>query len=288
MQDILIIGFGKLGSSLERFLVGKGFRNINVVETDKDYSPSWKPFLPEANFHRNLNESVLKISDFVFISVPDDQILPVARALSKYNLDKKKIVHTSGAVDASVLDPLKNRGALTGSWHPLQTFNQMFLSEKVWDSIVCSFQGDETVLSELKRIFSDVNLQIIKVNAEQKKAIHTAAVVAANYQVALYGWAQEIIDRSGLKNIGVSQILGPLVRQVVENFSRKPLSEILTGPLQRGDIRTIEQHLNYLKKNSDAQSVELYKLLALKILENPDFPVNNRSKLGQFLNDYEN
>ena len=115
-------------------------------------------------------------------------------------------------------------------------------------------------------------------------AVHLAAVVAANYQVALYTWAQQILDEAGLKDITASQLLGPLAFSVAQNFTERPLHAILSGPLQRGDLKTIQEHLNLLQKQSDTLSVELYKALGLKLLQNSEFPIANREKLLRLLN----
>ncbi len=284
MGNILIIGLGKLGSSLSRFLIES--RNVSVAAVDKTpFDKAWPNFLPQDHYFSVLNNEVVQNANGIFISVPDDQIPTAIDTLSSFELQDKFVVHTSGLVNADVLQPLQKRGALIGSLHPLQTFNKKFLPANVWHSITCTFQGDLRLLTILNGLFAPAKARFVQVNGRQKMAVHLAAVVAANFQIALYAWAQQILSNAGLKNITASQLLGPLALKVAKNFTENPLNEILSGPLQRGDLQTILEHLNFLRQQNDASSIQLYKMLALKLLQNSDFPIEKRDELMRLFND---
>ncbi len=285
MQTFLIIGFGKLGSALSRLLKERLSADVIVQGHSPFFDEAWRPFLnPEAYFLR-LNREIVRKAQGIFITVPDQQIASVAEQLKSFDLNDRFVVHMSGLVSAEVLEPLGAQGALIGSLHPLQTFNERFLEPHVWDNITCTFQGDLRLLTLLHGLFSPLHIRLLPVTAAQKTAIHLAAVVAANYQVALYAWAQQILEESQLKSHDVARLLGPLVRTVAENFTTKPLPEILSGPIQRGDTQTIHQHLNLLERQKDGSSVQLYKLLGRKLLQNPHFPIANREQLLRIFND---
>lgn len=285
MARVLIIGFGKLGSSLTRFLIHAQIK-VQVVDS-KPYDLSFKTIIKERDYFNGLSAEIIHHANLIFICVRDDQIPTVARQLKSFPLKNKHIVHTSGVTDADVLEPLRKKGALVGSFHPLQSFSIPFLPAEHWHSIYCTFQGDPVIQSELQEIFRSAGIKIIAVNRTQKQAIHLAAVVAANFQVALYSWASEIIKQAGLENIAAGQLLAPLVEQVAKNFSQKPLNEILSGPLQRGDLSTIRRHLDFLSKNGDELSVGLYRLLCEKLLQNDDFNIQDRKRLQEFFNGLE-
>ncbi len=285
MQTFLIIGFGKLGSTLGRLLKERLSANVIVQGHSPFFDEAWRSFLnPDAYFLR-LNREIVRKAQGIFITVPDQQITAVVEQLKSFDLRGRFVVHTSGLVSAEILEPLSAQDALIGSLHPLQTFNERFLPPKVWENITCTFQGDLRLLTLLNGLFAPLGLRMLPVTAEQKMAIHLAAVVTANYQVALYAWAQQILENAGIKNQELSRLLGPLALKVAENFSRKPLNEILSGPLQRGDVKTIRQHLHLLESQEDEASVKLYKLLGDKLLRNARFPIANREQLLRIFNE---
>ncbi len=286
MHRFLIIGFGKLGSSLGRFLLNAGSRSLLVVDS-QPYQTLFGNVVERDKYFNMLSEATVADASFIFICTSDDHIPSVAKQLSSYELKNKYIVHTSGAVDVQPLVFLREQGAKVGSFHPLQTFNEMFLSAERWHSVFCTFQGDGSVLRDLRKIFDKVNTQIIAVTGAQKQAVHLAATITANFQAALFSWATEIIGQSGLEDFPVGKMLGPLVRQVTENVIEKPLPAILSGPLQRGDLQTIRRHVQYLRQSKDAMALELYRLLCLKLLQNRQFPIKNRKQLQDYFDSLE-
>ena len=65
-------------------------------------------------------------ANVILICTPDDAIASVATQLANFGKEKlrgKVVLHTSGTLDRSVLAPLAQHGASTGSLHPMQTFN---------------------------------------------------------------------------------------------------------------------------------------------------------------------
>ena len=65
-------------------------------------------------------------SKLILIATPDGAIATVAKNLSAMGGSSwrgKIVLHTSGALDATVLKPLADQGASTGSMHPIQTFS---------------------------------------------------------------------------------------------------------------------------------------------------------------------
>jgi predicted short-subunit dehydrogenase-like oxidoreductase (DUF2520 family) len=282
MQRFLIIGFGKLGSSLARFLKDDVHAVVRVADP-KPFDSSFKIVADQAEYSSALSKDIVNTASFIFICTSDDQIPFVARQLQSFNLKNKFVVHTSGATGTGPLKGLRRQGALVGSFHPLQTFNEMLLPAQHWYGIYATFQGDATILDALKSLFEPVGIKIVPVNSKQKQAVHLAAAVAANFQVALYSWADEILKQAGLQTVSAGELFGPLAGQVAKNFAQKPLGQILSGPLQRGDLQTIGRHVQYLKDAGDQEGLGLYRMLARKLLQNADFPIKDREQLWKFL-----
>ena len=65
-------------------------------------------------------QAVLDEAELIFITVPDDAIAAVAQSLHLYS--GQALVHTSGALPASVLAPAVAAGTDIGGFHPLVAF----------------------------------------------------------------------------------------------------------------------------------------------------------------------
>ncbi len=281
MQQVLIIGFGKLGSSLARLLRKNRAVTLRIMDV-KPYDSAFASVISKDAYFNDLSVHLIESSHFIFICTADDQIPIIVSRLELFSLKNKFVIHTSGVADAEILKVLRKQGAAIGSLHPLQTFNVSFLPAEHWQSIYCTFQGDAKILASLQELLQNNGPKIIEVDGIQKKAVHLAAVVAANFQTALYAWAAEILAETKIETVSAGSLLGPLARQTAQNFSRRELHEILSGPLQRGDLGTIREHVNYLRQHGDDTSLRLYRLLSEKILQNDKLPVQNRDLLMAF------
>ncbi len=287
MNPCLIIGLGKVGSSLLRLLKEEIGVTASVWEPFKAYEASWKPYLSASDFFKELDTAVIEKAQIVFICTNDDAIATVARELAQFNLNGKTVAHTSGALTAEILTSLKKQGAAIGSFHPLQSFNKMFLAPQTWHNIFCSFEGEDSAFENIKKLFAQAPLNVLRVDQKQKRALHLTAAIAANFQAGLYAWAGEILSSAGFSLEQTGQLLGPLAKQVANNFTREPLPRVLTGPLQRGDRQTIQTHLKYLQDYHSHFDQRLYRLLSLKILESPIFNLEHANGLKEILTNHE-
>jgi predicted short-subunit dehydrogenase-like oxidoreductase (DUF2520 family) len=86
--------------------------------------------------------------------------------------------------------------------------------------------------------------------------------MAANYTVALAGVAERLAVEGGVSPEVAERLYLPLIRGAVDNLERGPVAA-LTGPIRRGDVRTVEAHLSALASNDR----ELYRLLGLAALQ---------------------
>ncbi len=85
-----------------------------------------------------------QLGPLVFIAVPDRAIREVADRLAKLSDDFSVyiFVHCSGTEPADLLQSLKEKGASTAAFHPLQTFTAESGPEN-FNDIFFSIQGDE-------------------------------------------------------------------------------------------------------------------------------------------------
>jgi predicted short-subunit dehydrogenase-like oxidoreductase (DUF2520 family) len=71
----------------------------------------------------------------------------------------------------------------------------------------------------------------------------------------------------------------PIIRQTLENYSRLGPQNSFSGPIIRGDVKTVAKHLTALKKHPEARDV--YVALARSALRR--LPVKNRTEMKKLL-----
>ncbi len=276
MKSILIIGCGKLGSSLYRALKNNPSYRVQIT----DQNPEAADFLNDpAEFVATLSAEMIQNTDIIFIVVPDDAIVQVVSGLKPFSLKQTIVVHTSGNTPIAILNPLEKRGALTGSLHPLQTFSSPFQPPEYWHSVFCTFSGAAQAVKEMQILCKTLRAKLIPVTARQKQTLHCAAVFAANYSVALFAAAESLLTRENLD----TQLLQPLIRQVQRNFENQSAFDILSGPLQRGDAQTIKDHLQLLTQPDLQTEYDLYVALARYLLNKREFRPEQAEKIKALL-----
>ncbi len=286
MESILIIGPGKVGTSLFRALKERSFSTLRLCGHHPQEPQNTKPLYPQ-EFVNSLNATVVRESSLIFITVQDSAIAETVHSLRSLPVHNKIIVHTSGLLSAEILSDLKKAGALTGSLHPFQSFPQKYMEPTVWNNIYCTYQGDPAAVDRLEAICKKLNCLLKPISVEQKIFLHLAATIAANHSVALWAMAEEIIAKSLGPSDRAAKLLRPVIRQITENYLEHPVQNILSGPVQRGDIQTVRDHIEILDKNASELEKDIYVKLSRWLTENPGFPVSNRQKLKDFLDQYD-
>ena len=200
----------------------------------------------------------------VFITTPDAEISNAAHSILESGIDVegKLILHCSGTVDLSPLKDLETNGVMIGCFHPLQAITEQTNS---FEGITFDVMGNAEVVEQLTHLATEIGAKAIEVSAHQKEMLHVAAVVASNYQVTLAHLATEIAGTSGLNHMEAQQALLPLMNSVIGNLSKLPPNEALTGPIARGDVSTIEKHLQLLKDQPEL--LNLYSRLGNETVE---------------------
>jgi len=199
-----------------------------------------------------------------FIAVPDDEIKNVVhRLLHRQNDFYGSIVfHTSGALSSEVFLPLKKRGASVGSFHPLQTFPKSKIRSVNLRDIFVAVEGDRKAVAVGKRIARRIGAHPFVLSSRQKVLYHIAAVFGSNYFVTLLSVVEELGLRIGVSQRKIVAMIEPLILQSLKNVRTWSASSALTGPIARGDIRTVGKHRSVLKTEKLNHISELYAALA--------------------------
>ena len=90
---------------------------------------------------------------------------------------------------------------------------------------------------------------------EQSRALyHVSGVLASNFLTAIVGEAANLWSQFGYNHSQAMQALLPLIRGTVGNIERDGAAAALTGPIVRGDLGTVQTHLEQLRSTVAGRS----------------------------------
>jgi predicted short-subunit dehydrogenase-like oxidoreductase (DUF2520 family) len=266
--EVSIIGAGRLGTTLAVALAGKGYPIRSLVARRHSSARKAASLLDgdvQALAAKQLGS--LRPADVFLITTPDDQIASVTAQLAGLDVTAGTALHTSGALSAQVLAPLRDRGWHTGSIHPLISVSETPEDMSALEGAFWSVEGDKAALRIGRAIVRDLGGQSFSIRSEDKPLYHAAAVMSAGNVVALFDVALEMLVQCGLTRRTARSVLLPLIASAVRNLEIKEPADALTGTFARGDVETVKRHLSALNKNKLADANELYRLLGKRSLK---------------------
>lgn len=185
----------------------------------------------------------------ILIAVPDSALESVAGALG---MASGIVLHTCGAKGPEALSALAKRGIYCGAIHPLQTISDPESGAEALDGVSFAVAGDPVALEWAEHIVRVAKGRVLRIASERRPLYHAAAVMASNYVTALMSAAEELLIAAGVDSEEALPALGPLARTSLENTLRQGPMAALTGPIERGDVATVESHLAALENMKNA------------------------------------
>jgi predicted short-subunit dehydrogenase-like oxidoreductase (DUF2520 family) len=201
------------------------------------------------------------------IATRDDAIVPsaVTLAASGKIAPDDIVFHMSGATPSGDLKPVKGRGALVASVHPIKTFTDAGLAVRTFPGTFCSAEGDAEALAVLRPAFEKVGAKVFEIDPKLKLVYHAGGVFACNYLVALIEAALRAHEKAGIPRKASLKALEPMVRETVDAIFDKGPEKALTGPISRGDVAAVGRQLAAVGA-WDPATGELYRGLGLIVV----------------------
>ena len=260
-ETVSIIGAGRVGRALGRRLHELGWRVGGVTGRSISTARAAVRAIGAGQPMDELTHQVLN-SKVVLITTLDGAIESVAKDLARLGGKEwggKVVLHTSGALDSTALQPLAELGAATGSMHPMQTFSK----QNFPDLTKCIFgiEGFPAALQVARKMIRQMGGVAVRLSGTNKAAYHAAGSFACAYVLALMETATRLLMTQGFKRRQAMRALLPLTRQTLDNFERVGPLAAWTGPLARGDFSTIERHVKALA-DFEPEYLEAYKTLS--------------------------
>lgn len=268
---VAVVGAGRVGLSLARALARSGGAVAVLSRRARPLPPplapatvAWAPALAAA--------------DLVLVAASDDRIAEVALRLrdSGAITATHVVLHTSGLLDHSALAALAPTGASLGSLHPLQTLRAIEGSPEALVGAPAIVEGEPRALEAARDLAARLQMApIVTVRGEGKARYHAAAVFASNYLVVLADIAGRLARGAGIE--ATTDLFLPLMRQTLAHLAASDPAAALTGPVRRGDVGTVQAHLDAL----DPATRALYEMLAREAVALAERAGLEEGKVGQ-------
>lgn len=259
-MKIGIIGAGKVGVTLGKYfstnnLLVTGFysKNINSAKDAARFT--------QTKYFSNVDDLVNE-SDIIFITTPDGVIEEVWNNLKELSIQNKIICHCSGALSSKIFSNC-NQDIFGYSIHPIYAFNDKYNSYINLKQATITIEGYPRYTQYLTNMFNKMGNKTKVISANNKAIYHAASVMASNNVIALVQTAVDMLGECGFGSEEALEALYPLMLNNIKNIGELGLVKSLTGPVERGDVKTIEKHLSSLSEEDKM----LYKLLAKKLVK---------------------
>lgn len=166
-------------------------------------------------------------------------------------------LHTAGSVSQHIF---KNYADSYGVVYPLQTLSKTmdFSTVKVPLCVESDCLGDNQ--AKVMRLVTELSDLHCEMTEKQRAVAHLAAVFACNFSNALYGIADELLQKEGFS----LELLMPLMEQTLAKLKTMSPAEAQTGPAARRDTVVMGKQMMAL---SDSRMRDVYEALSTYIME---------------------
>jgi len=258
-----IIGAGRVGAVLGAALAAAGHDVVAAAGLSAASAERAARLLPGTPL-RHADE-VVAAADLLVLAVPDDTLPGLVAGLAETGAWRRGQLafHTSGAHGLAVLAPAQLEGVLPLALHPAMTFTGA--PEDVDRLVGAPFgvTGRPEHRAVAETLVLEMGGEPFYVDESDRGLYHAALVTGANHLVTLVAEAADLLRAAGVTD--TSRVLGPLLTAALDNGLRRG-DRGLTGPVSRGDVGTVRDHLETLAERAPG-SVDAYVAMARRTTE---------------------
>jgi len=266
-KTIAIIGAGRVGSSVGFLLGRSGYLVTAVAARTAESAAKASAFIGQGEATTDVARAATR-AEIVFITTPDRVIQEVCEKIAAAGSLKQGaiVIHMSGAHSLGLLESAQKAGASRAVIHPLQSLASREQGVKTLPGSYFRVEADpgawETATNIIKAL-GGLELVMPKWSSDKDSAAlyHAGAVAVSNYFVALIDFGLKFYEALGAeKKVALKAVL-PLIRGTLHNIEHLGIPDALTGPIMRGDIQTVRDHLEAMQRHTP-ELTGLYKGLA--------------------------
>ncbi|MSR74252.1 MAG: DUF2520 domain-containing protein [Planctomycetes bacterium] len=251
VQQLHVHGPGKAGTGLARMLAARGTQVLSLsggsgitgARARALLGAPWTAALPQ-----------LPEDAWLLLSVPDDVLAQVAANIAAGPLPRNAtVVHLSAMHGRDVLAPLAARGLQTAAFHPLRSLANGDDAPMDLGGAMVAVDAAPECAAALDALATELGGHPLRVPAAQRTAYHLGAALAGNGVIALLEVAIQVWMRAGFSAADARRELASLASMALANAAvLGPVA--LTGPVQRGDVGTVQRHLAHMELHHGADA----------------------------------
>lgn len=265
---VSFLGCGRVGRTMARALKDAGYE-IGMIVTQNDKNTREAIDFIGAGIHATDLVSAALSGTIHFIATNDDAIEEIVQMLDaeiSASLENHYFFHFSGSVTSEVLAPLQKKGAAVGTIHPLQVFADPLKALETLPGIYYAIEGQDKAMELAVQMVDQLQGKLLLIPTGRKVLYHAAGVFAANYLTVLVNIVVGIMEEIGESPEDAYQAFLPLMVGALQNIEEFGVAGALTGPVVRGDSRTIQRHIKALN-DLKPEWVTVYKVLGQEAVE---------------------
>lgn len=246
-----VIGAGRVGAVLAAALRAAGHDVVSAAGESDASRRRIADLLPGVPTRKPT--AVARDCDLLLLTVPDDMLPNVVATLAASGAlhAGQHVVHTSGRHGLAVLAPAAAVGARPVALHPAMTFTGTDIDLPRLVGCVYGVTVGEAEKELAERLVADLGGRPVWVPEDRRALYHAGLAHGANHLVTLVTQAMELLSAS-LADGAADQpadTLRPLLQAALDNALAQGDSA-LTGPIVRGDVETVRDHLAEVARNA--------------------------------------
>ncbi|MPZ87014.1 MAG: DUF2520 domain-containing protein [Nitriliruptorales bacterium] len=258
MIRVAILGPGRVGTTLALALPRPAYEVVAVAGRGEAGLRAFRGRVPAA-VALPAEKAALQ-ADLVLVTVNDDALTGLVRAVAAADgvAEGSRWVHTSGGHGHEVLEPVRLAGAAVAACHPAQTFPDPDAGLAALPGCSWAVTANAEDLGWARVLVTDLRGSPITVETRNRTLYHAGLAVGSNATASVVTFARDLLLGAGVSD--PNAFLGPLVTTSVRGAAAHGAAA-LTGPVRRGDVSTLDRHLEELSAVLP-EAVEHYVALA--------------------------
>lgn len=264
-MKIGFVGAGRAGCSLGKYFTRKAAQadvTVTGYNSIVEEEARWAAEFTGSSVFERI-EDVIAASDAIILSTPDGAIKKVWDTIDKKNLTGKMICHLSGSLSSDVFSEIDTYGGYAISIHPMFAFSNKDSVYQQLDSVSFTLEGHPYAVNAWQQLLDALGNRSVVIDQAKKPKYHAAASILSNQVIAVLATGYELLEECGFSEKEARTFSAALVRDNVEHVIVDGCVSALTGPIERGDVGTVQKHLQEL---NDTQK-EMYRVCGSKLLE---------------------
>jgi len=264
---VTIVGAGILGTSLGVLLHKAGYEIVAVCSRHMRNARLAAATIGQGEVIGDPGLAAMG-ADLVLLAVPDRAIPSVSIQVASGGALRRGAVvaHCAGGLPARVLAGVSAAGAHRGSLHPLQTFADVDTALRMLRDTFFFIEGDHEAVEVLRSLVIGIDGRPVTLDGTHKSVYHAGACAASNFLVALAEYARNLLVKAGVPMDVALPALLPLLEGTLANLKEVGLPDALTGPIARGDLGTVRNHIRSLR-DLPGNTVRLYRELGRRTVQ---------------------